>query len=142
MIKIEREEPPKNTALDNRRKEELQRIEGLAESGELKSSCIKELWSVKEDSRVKEFLYGSQYHKCCYCEKKLSSVCQKTLFFVDFPTEFQTAPGFRLLQKPAMPRKTAKSSALPQNYNSFSDIRTDPRLAVSQTACSISSKAA
>ncbi len=72
MIKIKREEPPKNTALDNRKEEELKEIEALAESGELKSSCIKELWSVKEDSRVKEFLYESQYHKCCYCEKKLS----------------------------------------------------------------------
>ena len=71
MIKIERAEPPKNTALDNRREEELQRIEKLAETGRLKSSCITELWSQKSDPRIKEFLYESQCRKCCYCERKL-----------------------------------------------------------------------
>ena len=71
MIKIERGEPPKNTALDNRREEKLRKIEELVELGRLKSSCITELWSQKSDSRVKEFLYESQHRKCCYCERKL-----------------------------------------------------------------------
>ena len=66
MIKIEREEPPKNTALDNKRKEELERIRKLAESGELKSKNFnRRLWSGK----VKNFLYKSQHGKCCYCER-------------------------------------------------------------------------
>ena len=30
----------------------------------------------------------------------LASVCQKTPFSVDFPTEFQTASGFQLFPKP------------------------------------------
>ena len=67
MIKIEREEPPKNTALDKKRDTELQRIKELVESGELKSEDFNEkLWSGK----VKRFLHKSQHGKCCYCERK------------------------------------------------------------------------
>ena len=67
MIKIERGEPPKNTVLDKKRDEELREIRKLAKSGELNSKHFKNLWS---DPEVKDFLYESQYGKCCYCERK------------------------------------------------------------------------
>lgn len=67
MIKIDRGKPPKDTVLDKERDKELRKIRELANSGKLKSSCIKNLWS---DSRVKEFLHKSQHGKCCYCERR------------------------------------------------------------------------
>ena len=68
MIKIERENPPKGTTLDKRKKEELQKLKELVEKGELKSKSFNNrLWS---DNAVKGFLYESQNHKCCYCERQ------------------------------------------------------------------------
>ena len=68
MIKIERGKPPKKTALQEKKiKGKLEEIRGLAESGELRSSHFKSLWS---DPKVKDFLYKSQHGKCCYCERK------------------------------------------------------------------------
>ncbi len=67
MIKIERGSPPKNTAIDKRREKELRKIRKLAESRKLKSGHFENLWS---DPKVKDFLYESQYGKCCYCERK------------------------------------------------------------------------
>ena len=67
MIKIDRGEPPRDTALDKERDKELEEIRKLANSGKLKSKCIDNLWS---DSKAKEFLHQSQHGKCCYCERK------------------------------------------------------------------------
>ena len=67
MIKIERGKVPENTALDNKKKEKLQEIRDLINSGKPASFEGRELWSSRE---VKEFLYESQHGKCCYCERK------------------------------------------------------------------------
>ena len=67
MIKIDRGEPPRDTALDKERDKKLEEIRKLANSGELKSKCIDNLWS---DSKAKKFLHQSQNGKCCYCERK------------------------------------------------------------------------
>ena len=71
MIKIERVSPPGGTGLDKKRKKELRRIRKLTESGELKSKDLRPLWS---EPKVKNFLYGSQHGKCCYCERTRDKV--------------------------------------------------------------------
>ena len=68
MIKIERKTPPKGTTLDRRKQEELEKLEELVRKGELNSKSFNSrLWS---NDDVKDFLYKSQYGKCCYCERK------------------------------------------------------------------------
>jgi uncharacterized protein (TIGR02646 family) len=72
MIKIERETPPADTAMDRTKEGELRKIRKLVESGKSTSTNIKfkALWSTKSDPSVKDFLYKSQHGKCCYCEIK------------------------------------------------------------------------
>lgn len=68
MIKIKRGSPPAGNAMDKKRERALRRIREIVESEESESAKIKfnTLWSASE---VKEFLYESQHHKCCYCER-------------------------------------------------------------------------
>ena len=65
MIKIDRDSPPKNTVMDNKKTLELEKIRSAICKNEKKD--IKELW---QNKKVKNYLYNSQHGKCCYCERK------------------------------------------------------------------------
>lgn len=64
MIKIDRDAPPKNTSMDKKKDTELQKIRAAIIKKE--KPKFKPLWR----NKVKEYLYESQYGKCCYCEQK------------------------------------------------------------------------
>ena len=68
MIKINREDPPQNTSLDNKKARALNKVEKQIEDGEKKD--FESLWSKIE---VKKFLHEAQHGKCCFCERKRDS---------------------------------------------------------------------
>ena len=64
MIKIHRNKAPQNTVMDQNKETELKKIRSTKYKGEQLN--IKPLWKNK---KIKDYLYKSQYGKCCYCEQ-------------------------------------------------------------------------
>ncbi len=66
MTKIDRASPPQNIVMDQKKTTALAEIKKAIDRGN--KINIPNLWTT--DKTVKEYLYKSQYEKCCYCEQK------------------------------------------------------------------------
>ena len=68
MIKINRPDAPQDTVLDREKETKLRDAKNDVLNGNLtQNSFNSNLWKNK---KVKAFLHGAQYKKCCYCERK------------------------------------------------------------------------